>query len=109
MGALLVDYNRSSVTVFASKSTRTRTRTNDDTDYTDGQYDGINYHANDDNASESATKIVDDQHHNRNQHKNPSSLSSLLLQLNDGNYVPQVGLGVALTGSKTYNAVSFAL
>jgi len=104
---LLVDYNRSSVTVFASKSTRT----NDDTDYTDGEYDVSNDHDSDDNSSESATKMGDDQnrHHNRNQHKNPSFLSSLLLQLNDGNYIPQVGLGVALTGSKTYNAVSFAL
>ena len=46
---------------------------------------------------------------NDGQDPTTSSARSLTIQLHDGHSMPQVGLGVALTGEKTYDAVTFAL
>ena len=63
-------------------------------------------------ASVSTTKTNKHKHEHKHEHDdslNNGLLGAVLLKLNDGNYIPQIGMGVALTGSKTYNSVIYAL
>ncbi|OEU07943.1 Aldo/keto reductase [Fragilariopsis cylindrus CCMP1102] len=63
-------------------------------------------------ASVSTTKTNKQKHEHKHEHDdglNNGLLGAVLIKLNDGNSIPQIGMGVALTGSKTYNSVIYAL